>query len=275
MRIREAFWRLPHMDEDGRLEALYDRMPAGGHSIKRTTRGRMRALDAELVELIDERFAPGIAIRIHDAGASNAITSAELFAAMKRPRAMLASDLYDHISDVRVGPFHVTFNALGEPMEVALGRWALKSRGSVLKTVAAAPRAWIVAMARARGRPVVRIPLFHPEALALAEREAGFRLAHGDLFDPDPGPFEVVRIVNLLGSRNFPLDMVRRGLRALSRTLVEGGLLVAGRTRDEEDGTPDVTIFARRGDGLVALRELGHGYEHCDEALALDLAQLS
>ena len=103
------------------LESIYNQLVVGGHVHKTTHRGRFRELDRRLVDEVLQRFANVELVRLHDIGASSAITSLELFRAFenRHPVAVHASDFYAHLDFVVCAgsPWTIVFDADGRALQ--------------------------------------------------------------------------------------------------------------------------------------------------------------
>jgi len=250
--------------EEKRYEDVLAMMGAGTR-MKKTFRSRLASLDTELVRLVEERFSDVPLLRIHDVGASTAITSVELLERLAaiRPTAVHATDRYDYLTAVDAGPgMTVFFDVDGHPIQFAFGKWGLT-------VTRRHPRRALSRLLSERARRRLadgqRISLFHPKALALAEVNPHFTLGHYDLFVPNGARYEVVRAMNVLMEKSLSPDdinvsspeKISEGIASLSDQVVDGGLLILGR-RD------DVTIFAKSGDRMMPILTLGEGYALAD-----------
>jgi hypothetical protein len=196
-------------------------------------------------------------LRIHDVGASTAITSVELFQLFSgmRPTAVHATDLYDFLTAVDVWPMTVFLDAEGRPVQFAvanLGLAVTKRRPRLALSRLLADKA----LRRLSGGR--RISLFHPKARALAASDPHFTLGHYDLFLPNDARYEIVRAMNVLlarsqSSEKFGMDKIAEGIASLSDQVTDGGLLILGH-RD------DVTIFEKNDGRMVPVLTLGEGY---------------
>ena len=240
------------------LEALYEQMRAGS-AWKTTYRRRFAPLDDLIAAEVEARFAGG-PISVHDVAASSAITSLELYRLLcvSQQITMRASDLYNEIKIVRVGPWEGVFDLEGRVLEV---------RGPFSKFIRRPVRA-LARKALNAGR-AESLSLFHPAARALAEKDPHFQLAREDFFSPSPARYEVVRVMNALVEFNLPRDRIEAALIAIAPTVADGGLLVLGRNADEEDGRVQATIFAKDQGAFSVVSELSDGYSMKDIVLAL------
>ena len=230
------------------LEALYEQMRAGS-AWKTTYRRRFAPLDDLIAAEVEARFAGG-PISVHDVAASSAIA------------AMRASDLYNEIKIVRVGPWEGVFDLEGRVLEV---------RGPFSKLIRRPVRA-LARKALNAGR-AESLSLFHPAARALAEGDPHFQLAREDFFSPSPARYEVVRVMNALVEFNLPRDRIEAALIAIAPTVADGGLLVLGRNADEEDGRVQATIFAKDQGTFRVVSELSKGYSMKQAVTRLSIPQ--
>ncbi|TPL99612.1 hypothetical protein FJ943_14305 [Mesorhizobium sp. B2-3-10] len=111
--------------------------------------------------------------------------------------------------------------------------------------------------------------LFHPDVIAKTKSDGRFMATRDDFFSPSPVRYDVVRVMNALGTRNFPRLQIERAVTAVAKTVVDGGLLVFGRSADELDGRSQATIFQRLQNEFIAVADMAGGYELRDFVLKL------
>lgn len=276
-----------YSDEDEPLlERLYQSMAAGEGVCKITRRNRFPDLDRQLADDCRERFPEALPLIVHDVGCSSAISSLELFDRLirERPTEVHASDYFDALYLVRVPTtdWTVVFDATYEPLQL-VGRWLVLS--------ARTPAPWRYPVNRLAGRsacrrllPVARellrkhlggdqdvaavreVSLFHPRAAGRARESAGFLLNRHNLFEPNSVPAHVVRAMNVLTTNHFSEEQVRIGIRACAANLLPGGLLILGRSIDEEDGRARASAYhiGRGGGGAEEVWRSNEGYERPD-----------
>ncbi len=58
-------------------------------------------------------------------------------------------------------------------------------------------------------------------------------------------PAHLIRAMNILTLRHMDLEKVQQGWKALCSSLLPGGVLVVGRTRDESDGALLVSAYKK------------------------------
>jgi hypothetical protein len=235
---------------ESELARIYGRMP-GGNNSKTTSFDRFDELDGLTVREIEARFPPHHCVSVHDIAASNAITSVQLFhrIAAVRPVTMKASDFYDAVLRVRVFGLDFIFDAVGEPLQLALGRIGMRARRSPWRLLGAP----LWPFARRAIHTAQRISLFHPTAAKLARETTAFRLAREDLFDLGPECFQVVRVTNAIGPW-LPRAKMIAAYQRIASTICENGLLVAGRRGD-------YGVFLRSATRYSTLATLGPGIE--------------
>ncbi|PBB65938.1 hypothetical protein CK228_24700 [Mesorhizobium sp. WSM4312] len=235
---------------------------SGGPFTSKTTRpDRFLDLDAAIL-LAARRLPMDKEITVHDMAASDGITSLDLFNRLsrERPVRLTASDYYNEISAAPRGIFWVFYDSDHVLLQVALGAIALTNKP------ANEFLAWLLSPSLARATSV---SLFHPEVIAKTKTDGRFMATRDDFFSPSPGRYDVVRVMNALGARNFPRLQIERALRAVTKTVADGGLLVLGRSADELDGSPQATIFQRLRHEFIAVTDMAGGYELRDFVLKL------
>ncbi len=67
--------------------------------------------------------------------------------------------------------------------------------------------------------------------------------------------------MNVLNPHYFPADRIKAAVRTLAADLEEGGLLVIGRSVEEEGGTNRATAFLKQGPRLRPAWDFGAGAE--------------
>jgi len=81
-------------------------------------------------------------------------------------------------------------------------------------------------------QPEVRyrqLRVVHPEVEKVLDRSI-VQLQEMDVFQPVPGRYDLILSFNLLQRNYFPSDVIAAGVRNLSQSLSEGGVLVLGNT---------------------------------------------
>jgi hypothetical protein len=277
-------------DDPTRFERVVRQICLANGVIRTTWSGRFLALNDEVQRVIREHFPPGTALVVEDCAVSSGITAAEWY---RRLRAdypdvrFTASDRMLFLVEVRtVGrPGAFVMQADGVPIQFilppfvvsliqshhwiyvanravrALGRrlWARRHAGRV--TV---PEGWDdvgtpAAEQRAGGVSLRRIPLVHPDALAM--RGSRFRLREHSVLQALPEPVDVLRTMNILNRSYFGEAELRTAIAAAGRSVREGGIWIVGRTVDERLPLHDVSLLQRRGKGWRLLTRVGAGSE--------------
>lgn len=236
-------------------------MSAGPFSSKTTRPDRFLALDAAILTAT-RRLKMDKEITLHDMAASDGITSLELFNRLsyERPVRLTASDYYDEIHAARRGMFWVFYDKEHVVLQVALGDIALSSKRA---------NEFLARLLSARLSPPRPVSLFHPDVIARTQIDDRFVVTRDNFFSPSPTQYDVVRVMNALGTRNFPRLQIERAVQAVAKTVMDGGLLILGRSADELDGSPQATIFQRLENKFIAVSDLAGGYELRDLVLNL------
>lgn len=263
------------------LDAMTFQMSTGHgrKNVRRTYRDRLTRLHGPIRDLLAETFGSDAEIRLHDAGASNAITSAELFTALADfPRLRLhASDFTVHMTAVRLADgWRVIFDQFDAPIQIVgpgvvlryPTRNCRKTPLLCLRTALAARRALPQArraLAGAGPGAVQRLDLFHPEARALAAAEPRFTLGRCDMLEMPESSADAILVTNVVF--NWPEANRRALYPVLYRALSEGGLLIVGRIghlRPEDKRQEDLisySAFRKTPAGFIEIRAGGGGYE--------------
>jgi hypothetical protein len=245
--IQSAFSRLAGPLGERRRQRIYKQMRAGPYTLKHSRTGAHDDLDRLLADLARERFGPGREVRVHDLAASSAISSIALLDAVSAAGLQVrlrASDRFDAISVVWLGGLAVVFDALGAPLQLAAFGVGIEPPAFLAPLLEAARR---------RLNTAARISLFHPEAHARAALDPRFTLAADDFYAPDPGPYEIVRLMNGVTQATPDAD-ARRIIRAVARTVSADGLLVLG-------GRSGTAMLARTPGGFEEVARMGSGFD--------------
>lgn len=214
----------PALSERKRVGLLGDMQ--AGNLVKRTRANRYPELDKLTLEWINRRFPNGQRVAIHDVAASDGITSVELFRLVSASRdlTLRSSDYYDALKWVRMGGFDFIFDADDKPLQMGRGGIGVSARYGPLSVILRP--LWGMATRKLSGAK--RLALQHPDALTLAAADPRFTLVRESFYEPAPGPYHVVRVMNAVYP-NLGEDGTRRVLEAMRGTIVDGGMLVIGR----------------------------------------------
>lgn len=274
------------------LERLYQSLSAGDRIFKITRQGRFGELDAWLAQERARRFADVESLVVHDVGASNGITSLELFELLAHDGTveLYATDYYDRLYLVTLPEqvWTVAFDVERRPLQAVGGRWVLslrhrhpwrhpinrwlqhRVRQCILPKAEAALERYLDRAGQVPDNEtalVREVSLFHPKCIELARRNTAFHYGRHDLFQPNPYRCHIIRALNVLTTKHFSEEQVVRGIEQAADNLESGGLIVLGRSLDEEDGRLRATAYAIHGSHLSEVWSLNGGYE--DAALAL------
>ena len=265
--------------------AGYARMPNGVW--KRTRHGRLRLVDAALLEVLQERVARGARITVCDVAASTGATSVELYRLLAQHFDVdfVATDLYRDVLAVcsRTRRLAVVLDHEGNDVQYVAGPFvlpggqpespvypvnrtlrALLRRRFLPKARAALALADVEALAPFASSvvgpyEVVRLPVLTRETVRMLG--PGFRFEPWDVLAPFPLRADVVRAMNILTREHFDDVRRRRALRNCVEALKPGGLLVVGWSPTPESQTVEASIYEATEDGLRRLRTLNGGSE--------------
>lgn len=250
------------------VDQLYKRIDAG-EARKATHAHRLAELDRVIAQVVVEHLPAGRPIRVHDAAASNAITSLELYDCLRplRPVILHASDYYDCITMARMGSWRVFFDVDGAPLQFAWHGIGIDRHSRRVKWLLPILKRLILPKAIAVDPSQrVRISLIHPKALARAAEDANFTIGRDDIFAPGPKTYDVVRLMNTVMKVNFSEQRALQALRSMLPTVAEGGLFVIGRNMTFEDRDRcNASIYQRQQDGqFTPVMHINSGYEWGD-----------
>lgn len=265
------------------LARLYDELVVGGNIHKTTRRNRFKGLDKHLLTMVSEQFSAVPELCVHDVGASSGITSLELWQALiaQRPARVHASDYYTQLMITRMAhcPWAVVCDEDGAELQFVGAHFVLRAKQgeSALRPVNRwlqrrarrfLPQVAEVLQAHRAGQPLPHAAtlefaqLWHPECSRTAAHDARFSLGRHDVFMPSPPVWHVVRVMNVLNPGYFSAERQRAAVQALVQSLLPGGVLIVGRTREEADASTAVSFFVREAGGLRVLLDLQGGAEN-------------
>jgi len=267
--------------DEALLERIYQSMAAGDGIRKITRRNRFPDLDEMLIDDCSQRFPNTSPLVIHDVGSSNGISSLELFERFRQARPVIlhASDYYDRIYLVTIprSGWTVVFDARQQPLQFVSSYFALSARlpvswrypinrivqRHVRRFLSTAQELLKLHLGGQRDLSQVReVSLFHPRAVQSERQNGNFLLRQHNLFDPNPIACHIVRAMNILTLDHFPADRVRVGIEACLKNLQPGGLLLLGRSLDEQDGRVRASAYELRGEMIHEAWNINNGYEH-------------
>jgi hypothetical protein len=117
---------------------------------------------------------------------------------------------------------------------------------------------------------LTRLPLVHPEALALANlAPESFAIRGHSVFTPAPAPADVVRTMNILNRVYFDEARLLEGARSVWHSLRPGGIWMVGRTVRERPPEHRVSVFEKTAEGFRLIERYGGPSEIEEMALAL------
>lgn len=275
-------------DHDVHLPLVLESLVVGPRAFKRTADRRFEELDAALLELVlSIERKPGEPLRVHDMGASDGRTSAELYARLRSlgPIEFTASDLYrtlylvepadrawwvafdEDLQPIQHGRWGFVFstflpdNPLLYPINTLADWWLRRTIvPQAQRTLAEADAAAIpdLASRQVRGLTVTSLLLICRECRELMQRDSGFRFMRHDVRRPTPMRFHLIRALNVLNHVDRAGQI--EAIRSCRASLCDGGLLVIGRSSVPESHT-HASIWRREGDALTLLRDLDGGAE--------------
>lgn len=226
--------------------------------------------DEALCRLLAERNDANGRIRVHDVAASNAITSVELFERLQgfTGLTLVASDFFDAITVVTPpdSKYSAVFDRGGSCIQVVgNGRVFVPGKKFRLSKAAEIARSffvrryveWIVSKNHDSSK-VEEIGLWHPKAVALAGNDKRFVLRREDIFDLQPGPYDVIRVMGTLSF--FPDGVIPTILESLFSRVTDGGLVVLADSGKTTDRGTNGSIFERCGKRTKSILDVNRGF---------------
>ena len=274
------------------FERLMPHVQLANGVFRTTFRQRFRNLDPLVNRVLAKHFSSSAELAVEDWAASACLTSAEwagsLHAIFPRMR-FTASDLALFLIAVKDSrsneivvvepdgqplqyihsPFVIRM-APPEPWSLAVNRLVYQRAASCWGKVRGfwpLPDQWLDAKqwdkpCERDGYRFSKLPLIHPEALALAQQQPWFTIRRHSVFEPAKSPVHVIRSMNILNKNYFPDSQLREGIRSALGSLHEGGIWIVGRTRQEDPPVHDVSLFRKDAPGRAELVErIGGGSE--------------
>ena len=275
--LRQFGGELSDADEEI-LHRLYCtvRLANGGHM--KTFPNRYPQLDDQIAEELDRRFSAGEPVRIHDMGASGAVTSLEMFHRLRGRQNLTvhASDFLDAllVVDVPGTGWQVVFDNQRRALQFIGYRMVISTTDEprkypINRAIRAFLMGWILPRAKQllEAGSATRIEVWHPKARLEAATDPRFSLGYADIFNPMPEVYTMVRILNVC--HRFPAAALPRLFTKVARTIAPGGLLVVG-FRPMLNPL-DASFFERSAGGFSLVRDIGAGFSDKDSVLEVGL----
>ena len=285
----------PSLADVSQFESIIHELGQNNGVFRTTFRHRFANLDPWVNTQLSARFPSASPLTVADWAASDCLTSAEWAGSLfsRFPQATLcASDLALSLFEIIV-PGQGTFIAeqsghalqfLPEshffssmilqlhPRESNRRPWrhwaaqrALRRFHTLWNTLP--PEALQVpTWTNATGVRLLSLPLIHPEAETLHQRDPRFSVTQHSAFVPLQVPVDVIRSMNIFNQSYFPPERLAEGARAVWQSLRPasqgpGGLWIVGRTVQPSPPIHEVSLFARTDSGFTLLSRIGPGSE--------------
>ncbi|MGP8243496.1 MAG: hypothetical protein ACLQVN_03145 [Bryobacteraceae bacterium] len=292
----------PKAEEILVFERIMQQMKLTSGVYRTTARNRFADLDEWAQPILERRLGGRAAVRIEDWAASACVTSLEWHQRLARgfPRFRLtASDLNLYLLALEVPgdgtyvletgggllqfirpPFVIRMEP-PEPRLLAvnriLGKRARRRLERIWRELGAGPQIeGLLALPegadekRLGAMRLVKLPLVHPEAIALANASPeSFAIRNHSVFAAAPEAADVVRTMNILNLSYFDRGRLEQGARSVWRSLDAGGVWIVGRTVREQPPEHRASVFEKTAEGFRLLERFGGPSEIEDLALAL------
>jgi hypothetical protein len=270
----------PKPEEIAVFERIMEQMKLTSGVYRTTTRSRFTNLDEWVQPILERRLAGQTAIRIEDWAASACVTSLEWHQRLARGLRgfrLTASDLDLYLVALEVPgdgtyvletgggllqyirpPFVVRMEPPERrPLVVnrILGERARRRLDGIRRELGAEPDVLTLPEGtkekQVGAMRLVKLPLVHPEALALADASAeSFAIRSHSIFTAAPEPVDVVRTMNILNRAYFDEARLQEGARSVWRSLRAGGLWIVGRTVRERPPEHQVSVLEKTAQGF-------------------------
>ncbi len=289
----------PSPEDAAIFERLMPHVRLSSGIYRTTYRNRFRNLDPLINSLLTETFDPSDELRVEDWAASTCLTSCEwaktLLSVFPKLR-FVASDILLFLLEIDnpasqesfvfepdghplqyIRPPFVIRMEPPEPLALPLNRLLYlhaRRRWRSLLPLCTVPDSWVNALnddpLDRDGYRLRKLPLIHPEALALARGDSRFMIRRGSIFESLANPCHVIRSMNVLNQAYFSEEELAQGARSAIASLLAGGIWIVGRTIAEDPPQHEVSIFRKQGSGkLEMVQRVGSGSEIESIALAV------
>jgi len=257
--------------------------------IYRTTfQGRFRNVDPFLNRLLAGRYPKDAALAIHDWAASDCLTSAEWAASLFEffPNAVFtASDLTLFFLEIALpngttfiverdggllqycsAPFVADLNA-PQPANDAISRMLVeraRRKFAALAPMTQIPEAWLDSDETELVLPgftVRKLPVVHPKAVLLAQRDPRFSIVRHSVFESLAVPADVIRTMNIYNLAYFKEPRLLEGGHAVWRSLKPDGWWIVGRTWREDPPATNFSVLEKTPAGFRFVERGGEGSE--------------
>jgi len=290
-------------EEIAMFERIVQQMKLTSGVHRTTVRKRFADLDEWTQPILERRLSGHAAIQVEDWAASACLTSLEwhrrLAQGFSRLR-LTASDLTLYLVALEVSkdgiyvletgggllqyirpPFVIRMQP-PEPLLLAvnriLGERARRRLERIWRELGIGPDAEPGLLTLPEGADeklvgamrLVRLPLVHPEAIALADASPeSFAIRSHSVFTAAPAPVDVVRMMNILNRVYFEEAKLQEGARSVWRSLNARGIWIVGRTVREQPPEHRVSVLEKTEQGFRLLERYGGPSEIEELALVL------
>jgi SAM-dependent methyltransferase len=256
---------------------------------KDTFRGRFARLDRESLEVIAASHASGSRLQVTDLAVASGITSVDFYLALRSKFEVdfVATDLWRDAFAVTGMPpgGTVVLDADGGELQFVLGRFVLPGYAPdrLIYPVNRALRWWArrTLLPRARtflqgvdqthlrafetlvnhGAQVTRIPLVSAECLDLLATRPDFRFVVANILAPPDRQSDVIRAMNIVTPDHLPQADLRKAIRNCLAALRPQGVLILGRSPNDNPEDVTATIYQAQNGDLHTARRLNAGCE--------------
>lgn len=267
------------------FESLIRNIRLSNGVYRSTYRNRFADVDQQALRFLAQQFGNDQPFLVHDWAASDCLSSAQLARLLFRhfPNSSLcASDISMHLIEVSTARQTYIFEQNGAPLQyilpplvVSLTKftnypvnrlatvWARRRSGHLAGLLKRCVWSSLDDNTVFRFPPwnVARIPLIHPEALALRKESSAFHILTHSVFSPLETPVDVIRTMNILNAVYFSPSELARGVVAVFNSLKPGGIWIVGRTTEDADKPENqVTIMRKETSGFSVLERLNGGW---------------
>ncbi len=287
--------------DDDRFERLMPHVQLANGVYRTTFRNRFHNLDPIVNRILCDHFAQTERLLVEDWAASACLTSCEWAQSLLPlfPKTLFtASDLVLFLVEVEDRESGHVFIADQEgrplqyirppfvirmtspeswqtPVNRVLYESAQKRWADLAGKLWPLPPSWLDPHGDAvleRGSLFLRkLPLVHPQAMALARVDPRFSIRRQSIFESAPAPCHVIRSMNILNRAYFSTAQLAAAMQAILESLRPGGIWILGRTIDDKEAHHNVSILRKSSkDGVEVIKRIGAGADV--ESIALESA---
>lgn len=239
------------------LGIAYRTLVMSNKTTKQTSKERFKELDNLTLDLLEKKRNP----KVLDVGISSGLTTFELFQLLDSQQKNFhldATDKYPNIKLYKTWFYSTIIDNQKKPISIYWGGLYLSNLMSWKYFISKVLFKIISKFIIINPKKVIGVPLFYSGFTELAEKNKVRFFDHDVLHPFQFKNYDFIRVMNILNLSYFSEDQIQKAIVNLRSTLIEGGVLMVGRTFNKKN---HVSIYIKKGSKLVPKQHINNGSE--------------